>query len=79
MVVDYRNYDKRIRRLAGTKHLGLIMPHDMFVEFTNQFKDGECVDLFFVDEETRDLYTPVDKVKMMYFYNTLNVASIEEE
>jgi hypothetical protein len=51
----------------------------MFVDFTNQFKDGEKVDLFFVDEETRDLYTPVDKVKMMYFYNTLDIASVEEE
>jgi hypothetical protein len=79
MTINHKDYNKRIKRLSGTNHLGLIMPHDMFMEFTNQFKDGEKVDLFFVDEETRDLYTPVDKVKMMYFYNTLDNVIGEEE
>ena len=46
----------------------LTMPHDIFLDFSNQVKDGVLTQLVFRDALTGDIYAPEGLVKMTYFY-----------
>ena len=57
-------YDE-IRRKLGD-YVKLTMPHEIFVEFSNQVRDGVSTTLVFEDAETGDMYCPEDNVTMTY-------------
>lgn len=55
-----------VRERLG-EYAELTMPHELFVEFSNQVKDGVPTQIVFVDEWNGDMYAPDDLVRMTYF------------
>ena len=56
-----------IREKLG-EYVELTMPHDIFLNFSNQIRDGVPTQIVFKDELTGDMYAPEELVKMTYFY-----------
>lgn len=57
-------YEKICEELGGYVHL--MMPHNVFVDFSNQVRDGVPTLVVFEDAETGDMYCPEDNVTMTY-------------
>lgn len=61
---------ERMKQLVAEKlgeYAELTMPHELFVEFSNQIKDGAPTQVVFVDDLTGDIYAPDDLIRMTYF------------